>query len=149
MEIPSFLAALASLLPLNSKQTPILMQLDTNPAVIPGSGTLTAGLTLPGDCDLQIDDWCFVSSDTNYPTASGFRVAIMYGGGDFSLNYPANNPVRGEMLFGTAQRPGRIGYQPWNIATYGNRGLLSFQFSNLGTTSCTLEICLRGHRTSR
>lgn len=148
MDFRDFLSALSSLWPLQSAmgEFPLLLQVDTNPVVIPGSGQTTASVTLPGDCDIEIDDWTYWSSDAKFPDESGFRVAIFYGSGDYALNYPANNQVRGEQFFGTAQRPGRIGYRPWRIATYGNRGLLSFNFSNINTTTTTVEICLRGHR---
>lgn len=151
----NWLQDLAQFWPLRQKarQYPLLLQFDTNPLVIASGGSGVGTITLPGDCDMQIDDWTYWSSNATanatFPDHSGFRVSIYYGSGDWCLNYPASNGVRGENLFGTAQFPGRIGYRPWALDTYGNRGLLTFNVTNLLSTTLTLEICLRGHRTSR
>lgn len=150
MNFASVWAAILAWWPLNMKrqQAPLLLQPTTNPVVIPASGSITATIELPGDCNIEVDDWVYFSTDTNWPGVAGFRVNISYGN-DWSINYPSTNPVRGEMIFGTAREPGRIGYRPWKINTYGNRGLLQFNFTNLNTTTITVEICLRGHRDSR
>lgn len=149
MNFASFWAAVCAWWPLNMKaqKAPLLLQATTNPIVIPQSGSVTATVELPGDCNIQVDDWVAFSTDAGFPATMGFRVSIFYGN-DWAINYPATNPVRGELIFGTAREPGRIGYRPWKINTYGNRGLLQFNFSNLNTTTITVEICLRGHRNS-
>lgn len=150
MDFSSFWAAFAAMWPLRmgAKQAPLLLTPDTNPVVIPPSGTATVTMQLPGDCDIQVDDWVATSSHTSFPNIMGFRVTMFYGN-DWSLNYPAPNAIAGENIFGTAQRPGRIGYRPWWIETYGNRGLLQFNFSNTQTITTSVEICLRGHRVGR
>lgn len=147
MDFNSLWDAFASLWPLNmnEQQAPLILQPTINPTPIPGSGTATAVIELPGDCNIQIDDWVYWSSDAGFPDESGFRVTIYYGN-DWAINYPSVNGVRGENLFGTAQRPGRVGYRPWKINTYGNRGLLQFNLTNLATTTTTVEITLRGNR---
>lgn len=146
----SFWDALAALWPLRqtSRQAPIVMGTTTNPMVVPGSSSLTGVIELPGDCDIQIDDWVYWASAAGFPDESDCRISIYYGN-DWSLVYPAANPVRVEMIFGTGQRPGRIGYRPWWVETYGNRGLLQMNVSNTATTSRTVELAVRGHRRSR
>src|SRR5678815_1816787 len=148
MDWNNFFAALGSLWPLQQKQGqyPIVLQVQQNPIILPGSGGLTATMELPGDCDLQIDDWMAWSSDAGYAAngTMGFRCSVYYGSGDWAINYPATNGVRGELMFGwPGALIGRIGYRPWFISTYGNRGLLSFNFTNLNTTTLTVEIALR------
>lgn len=144
--------ALASWWPLSQKNGayPLIMQPQTNPIVLAGGGTGTATIELPGDCNLQIDDWVGWCSDSGYAANGVFpvRFSIYYGSGDWAFNYPASNPVRGELIFGWGRQIGRIGYRPWFVSTYGNRGVLSFNMTNLNTTTLTLEFALRGHRQS-
>lgn len=147
----SIFRAAADVFPLNLKarQYPIMMSLQNNPILVPGSGQATGTIELPGDCDIQIDNWNLWTSDASWPTTTSVRVGIYYGQGDFSVNYPTTNLVRGELFAGTGQRPGTIGYRPWWINTYGNRGVLSVQFTNLATATTTAELCLLGHSRKR
>ena len=125
---------------------PMLVQPQTVPTVIPGSGVATASIELPGDADMTIDDMVYFSTDLSFPDVAGFRCAIYYGQGDYTLNYPATNEVRGELIFGTAQRPSMIGNRPWRLTTRGARGQLNFNFTNLSTNTTTVEFALRGNR---
>jgi len=154
MNWTDFFRSLASMWPLSqrSNEYPLVLGFQTNPLVLAGSGSGTATIELPGDCDIEIDDWLAWSSDTNYAAYGilNFRTTIYYGSGDWAINYPATNPVRAELVFGaSSQRPGRIGYRPWYLNTYGNRGLLSFQVTNTNTTTLTIEVALRGFRRAR
>lgn len=139
-------AALQGFWPLQTEdgQVPQILIPQTNPLLIPPSSNLSSTIELSGDCYLQVDDWVFWSSDAAYPNVAGFRVSVYWGSREWSL---MNAAVRGELVFGTAQRPGHIGYRPWALSRPGGgRAILTFDFSNLGAATCTVEIALRGHR---
>jgi hypothetical protein len=140
-------AAFLSRLPLlaSQRQSPYMLAMEDNPLGIAASGTASSRMQIQGDCDVQFDQWVAWSSDSSWPTTLGFRVDIAWGAREWKLS---NTPIRGELVFGTAQRPGSIGYRPWRID--GRKGAgqstLVFTFTNLNTATLTVEPCLKGHR---
>lgn len=128
------------------RQAPYILAPEDNPLVLAASAQGSTRCLIQGDCDVQFDDWVFWSSDSGFPTTSGFRIDISWGAREWKFS---NTPIRGELLFGTARDPGRIGYRPWKID--GRRGAgqstLFFSFTNLTSSTLTIEFALRGHRT--
>lgn len=119
----------------------------TNPIVIAGSGTSTQTIEIPADCFVAVESFRFWSSAESYPETSDFRCAIFYGNRDWGLMIQGQ--VRGELIFGTAQRPGYWSRRPWVVSapSNGGRGILQIDFTNLSTTTTTVEIGLFGYRT--
>lgn len=118
-----------------------------NPLVMTSGATGTITFQIPSDCVVQIDHWNAWSTalSSSNPTSLGFLANIWYGNGDVQLT---QNPVPAELIFGTAQRPGRWGNRPWIVTQPKNTafGQLTIQCTNTAGTTNSIFFALLGFR---
>lgn len=117
-----------------------------NPLVLASAATGQITFQVPSDCVIEIDQWnAWSSLSSTNPTSLGFLANIWYGNGDVQLT---QGPVPGELIFGTAQMPGRWGYRPWIITRPAEQafGQLTIQCTNTMGATNTIYFALMGFR---
>ncbi len=155
--LTNLLSGLLQMAPLRvwDGQIPLLLQTEVNPIIVPpaaSGGAAIGSIELPGDCYIRFDQWRAYwanasTSSATYPTTSNLRCSIWWASREWSLMNGQSAP-RMELIFGTAQRPAHFSNQPWIVASPGGgRGVLTFEFTNLETTSITVELAIVGVRT--
>lgn len=125
---------------------------NTGQLVVPASGSLSAGIQVPNDCDLEVNQWVASWSSAGFPNTSGVTVNMYWGNREVMLTQAA---IPLEMIFGTAMRPGRFGERPWRVAgTYGRGSAvpgfstLGFDLTNSTNATNTVYLALTGWRSA-
>lgn len=118
------------------------------PIVLGAGGSADCNFLIPNDCDLEISQWVASTSGAGYPNTLGFNFSMYYGNRNFQLNQA---PLPGELVFGTAQRPGHWSDRPWRLASsqqLGGQSNLAMQVTNTSGATITIYFALLGWRSA-
>jgi len=114
---------------------PFMIGTETYPFIIAGNATLSDSFIIDGEN-------AFVFETIRYTASGVFRLLLQWGSQTAGL---MNKALHIDLIAGTAQRPGFFSQKSWMMPV-GTRTVLTAQFTNLLTTTNTIEIAIAGYR---
>lgn len=114
---------------------PFMVGTETYPFIVAANATASDSFIIDGEN-------AFILETIRYTSSAAFRLLLAWGSQSAQL---MNKPLHVDLLAGTAQRPGFWSRKGWCLPI-GTRTVLTIQFTNLSTTTNTIEIAIAGYR---